>query len=156
MKRRKIYRFLKELAHVPIVSSACEKIGISRNTVYRWRKDIPGFAQKMDDATLMGNDSISDLAESKLIASIQDKKMTAIRYWLDNNNAKYLKPREKTSWNGKIPHPTAGSFLLAKTIDVKTKEHQNVIIEIVDMSHNKDFEEFDELYKDEFKENKKP
>ena len=44
MKKNKFQdQFLDELRKVPIVQVACEKTGLSRNSVYRWRKDDKEF-----------------------------------------------------------------------------------------------------------------
>ena len=53
MKKNKFQdQFLDELRKVPIVQVACEKTGLSRNSVYRWRKDDKEFIKKMDNFSL--------------------------------------------------------------------------------------------------------
>ena len=157
MKKNKKDKFLEELALIPNISSACEKTGISRNTIYRWRSEDADFSTALEEALLKGTESISDLAEGKVIQKIQQGERWAIRYWLDNNNFKYVKPREKVSLDGNIAHPTTERILIAKTTGINIKKHQNVIIEVVDMSHNPDFVEFDEAFMDKSNdENKKP
>ncbi len=94
-KPRLAKKFIEELKLVPIVSAACEKVGIARNSVYRWRKEDPEFKKQMDEALDMGAESVSDLAESKLINNIKTGSMRAIEYWLNNNKKKYVKPRPK-------------------------------------------------------------
>lgn len=91
-------QFLEQLERVPNVSLACEKVGLSRNTIYRWRSEDPDFTARMDIALAAGTDSINDLAESKLVSHINNGNMRAIRYWLDNNKKNYLKPRDKDMW----------------------------------------------------------
>lgn len=99
MKRRKIERpFLDQLEKVPNISLACEKLGVSRNTVYRWCSEDPEFRKRIDEALLNGIESVNDLAESKLIANINSGSMRAIQYWLDNNKKAYVKPRSKDYW----------------------------------------------------------
>lgn len=96
MKKDKYSKlFLEELTSVPIVSAACGKLGVSRNTVYRWRKEDSVFSVAMDEALEVGTHSINDLAESKLIGNIKKGDMRAIQYWLDNNKQNYMKPRTK-------------------------------------------------------------
>lgn len=100
MKRhRKEQQFLDQLATIPNVSLACEKVGLSRNTVYRWCKEDPQFQTKMDEALDSGTKSINDLAESKLITHINNGNLRAIQYWLDNNKSNYARPRPKTFWD---------------------------------------------------------
>ncbi len=94
-KHYKEDRFLEQLERVPNVSLACEKVGVSRNTIYRWRSEDPAFAARMNTALVAGTESVNDLAESKLISHINNGNMRAIQYWLDNNKKNYIKPRPK-------------------------------------------------------------
>lgn len=97
-KTRKAKQFLEELKTVPLVSLACEKVGLSRNTVYRWRKKDEEFASAMEEVLSRGTDSINDLSESKLINAIQMGEKWAIMFWLSNNKKNYAKPRPKDFW----------------------------------------------------------
>jgi hypothetical protein len=48
MKKNKLQnKFFGELKKVPIVQVACEKTGVSRNSVYRWRKEDINFAKEL-------------------------------------------------------------------------------------------------------------
>lgn len=94
-KHYKENKFLEQLERVPNVSLACEKVGLARNTIYRWRSEDPAFAARMDTALVAGTESVNDLAESKLISHINNGNMRAIQYWLDNNKKNYIKPRPK-------------------------------------------------------------
>ena len=94
-KKYKENKFLEQLERVPNVSLACEKVGLARNTIYRWRGEDPAFAARMDTALVAGTESVNDLAESKLISHINGGSMRAIQYWLDNNKKNYIKPRPK-------------------------------------------------------------
>lgn len=97
-KYRKSKKFLEELKAVPIVSLACEKTGISRNSVYEWRKNDNDFKKAMDEALENGTYSINDLAESKLINAIQKGEKWAIMFWLSNNKKNYARPRPRDFW----------------------------------------------------------
>lgn len=94
-KHYKENKFLEQLERVPNVSLACEKVGLARNTIYRWRGEDPAFTARMDTALVAGTESVNDLAESKLISHINNGNMRAIQYWLDNNKKNYIKPRPK-------------------------------------------------------------
>ncbi len=102
-KHYKENKFLEQLERVPNVSLACEKVGLSRNTIYRWRGEDPAFAARMDTALIAGTESVNDLAESKLISHINNGSMRAIQYWLDNNKKNYIKPRPKIEQQPFIP-----------------------------------------------------
>lgn len=98
-KYRKEQALLEQLRTIPNVSLACEKVGLSRNTVYRWCKEDPEFKARLDEALESGVESVNDLAESKLIANINSGSMRAIQYWLDNNKKTYIRPRPKNFWD---------------------------------------------------------
>lgn len=99
MKRSKQEEtFLEQIRMIPNISLACEKTDLSRNTIYRWCKEDQGFKERLDDALKTGTESVSDLAESKLIAHINNGSMRAIEYWLDNNKNNYARPRPKSFW----------------------------------------------------------
>jgi hypothetical protein len=107
-KYRKEGPFLEQLKKIPNISLACEKVGLSRNTVYRWCNEDEEFKKRIDDAMNDGVDSINDLAESKLISSINNGNLRAIEYWLTNNKKTYIKPRPKDFWEMfKEPNPIA-------------------------------------------------
>jgi len=100
--------FLEQLKNIPNISLACEKVGLSRNTVYRWCNEDEEFKKRIDDAMNDGVESINDLAESKLISSINNGNLRAIEYWLTNNKKTYIKPRPKDFWEMfKEPNPVA-------------------------------------------------
>ncbi len=98
-KHRKESLFLERLKTIPNVSLACEQVGLSRNTVYRWCHEDPEFKARLDEALENGIDSVNDLAESKLITNINNGNMRAIQYWLDNNKKTYIRPRPKNFWD---------------------------------------------------------
>lgn len=98
-KYRKEQTLLDQLKTVPNVTLACEAVGLSRNTVYRWCREDPEFKVRLEEALESGVESVNDLAESKLIKHINKGNLRAIRYWLDNNKKTYVKPRPKNFWD---------------------------------------------------------
>ena len=98
-KSRKQTPLLEQLRKVPNVSVACERVGIARNTYYTWLKEDTEFKQAVEEALNLGVESINDLAESKLLAHINNGSMRAIEYWLDNHKKVYIKPRDKKFWD---------------------------------------------------------
>jgi len=85
-------QFLKELQKVPIVQVACEKSGVSRNTVYRWKREDEAFAKEFDEALAEGVNYVNDMSESQLLQLIKDKNFSAVRFWLNKRHPAY---REK-------------------------------------------------------------
>lgn len=96
MKSSKKKRFIKEIREVPIITSVCKKVDITRQTYYRWLSKDPEFKSLVESAHEIGRDSINDLAESKLINQIADENIHAIKYWLSSNHRRYLRPRPQS------------------------------------------------------------
>jgi len=98
MKKNKFQdQFLDELRKVPIVQVACEKTGLSRNSVYRWRKDDKEFLKKMDIALSEGVALVNDMSESQLLTLIKEKNYPAISFWLRHRNNNYKNKLEITT-----------------------------------------------------------
>lgn len=90
MKKSKYQnQFLEELARIPIVQVACEKTGLSRNSVYRWRKEDTTFAKRMDESLAEGVALVNDMSESQLLNLIKEKNWPAISFWLKHRNDNY-------------------------------------------------------------------
>ena len=87
---------LEQLRKVPIVHIACQKVGISRASFYRWRAEDPEFAEEADKAVREGVQIVNDMAESQLIAAIKNENISAIRFWLQNRHAVYRNRLEVT------------------------------------------------------------
>ena len=80
---------VEQLKKTPIVQLACEKLGIARSTLYRWKNADEEFAQAVDEAIITGNQLINDMAESQLISAIRDKNLRAIVFWLKHHHKTY-------------------------------------------------------------------
>ena len=98
MKKSRVQNsFLTELRKIPIVQVCCEKLDISRNSVYRWRKEDPEFAKSMDEALEEGEKLVNDMTESQLLTLIGEKHMPAIGFWLKHRNPKFRDRVEVTA-----------------------------------------------------------
>ena len=122
MKRnRKEIPFLEQLKTIPNISLACEKVGLSRNTIYRWCNEDPDFKDRLDVAIDSGTDSINDLAGSKLVGLINAGNLNAIKYWLDNNKKTYMRPRPKDFWETIRGDPQISKIII-ETVKPSTSE----------------------------------
>ncbi len=92
-------RLISELEKAPIIEIACKKIGITRQTFYRWIEKDFELKSKVDDAIQRGSELINDMAESTLIQNIKDNELTAVIFWLKNRHEKF---RTKVQLSGKI------------------------------------------------------
>lgn len=86
---------VEQLNKIPIIQIACEKLGVARSTIYRWRDEDSKFDSKLIEALNKGKSIINDMAESKLIGGIQNNNMTAIIYWLKHNHKTYGERKPK-------------------------------------------------------------
>lgn len=80
---------LEQLTKTPIVQIACEKVGVSRASFYRWKEEDAEFAKKVEEAMLDGRLLVNDLAESQLIGAVKDRNFAAIMYWLKHHHPSY-------------------------------------------------------------------
>lgn len=88
-KIRKKDEFLEHLRKIPIIQVAAEKSDLSRNTIYRWRKEDEKFKKMMAEALAEGEELINDLSESQLLTLIKEKNWSALSFWLRNHHPKY-------------------------------------------------------------------
>lgn len=61
----KLTAFCAALAETGIVARACKAVGISRQTAYGWRDDIPEFAAAWDKALAVGITALEDEAHRR-------------------------------------------------------------------------------------------
>lgn len=85
-------KIIKELETTPIVQIACKKVGISRQTYYRWIKEDSKFFRKVKEAIEMGVSLVSDAAESNVLNGIKGGDSAFTRYWLSHRHPAYRKP----------------------------------------------------------------
>jgi len=88
---------IEQLKKVPIIQIACERIGVSRPTFYRWKKDDDDFAKAVKEALSEGVIFINELSESQVITLIKEKNLSAVRFWLRHNHPKYAQRIEITT-----------------------------------------------------------
>lgn len=61
----KLTAFCAALAETAIVGKACKAVGISRQTAYEWRNEIPAFAEAWDRALKVGVSALEDEAHRR-------------------------------------------------------------------------------------------
>jgi len=88
-KDKKKNEFLEQLRKTPVIQIAAEKVSISRNSVYKWRKEDPEFHKAMELALIEGEELINDISESTLLSLIKDRKWQALSFWLSHRHPKF-------------------------------------------------------------------
>lgn len=94
MKKTKtlINKLLVEIENTPLVQIACEKIGISRNTFYRWVKEDSELLKQVNYALSLGKGRVNDIAVSNVLSGIKSKDVRYTMYWLDRNHPDFRRP----------------------------------------------------------------
>lgn len=88
-KNKKQEEFLENLRKVPVVRIACDKVGISRMSAYRWRNNDPEFLTAMDEALVEGEAFVNDMTEVQLLNLIKEKNWPAMSFWLRHRHPKF-------------------------------------------------------------------
>ncbi len=131
MKKNKLQdQFLEELAKVPIVQVAVEKCGLSRNSIYRWRKEDKVFEKKMDEAMKSGVAFVNDMSESQLLTLIKEKSYQAISFWLRHRNDNYKDRIEITTKDDKEELTEEQKKIVKKALKLASITKQNSIKKI--------------------------
>lgn len=87
-----IKKLLEELERTPLIQVACEKIGISRNTFYRWAKEDKELAEQVSQAISLGTGVVNDVAVSNVLNGIQKGDPMYTKYWLSHKHPDFRKP----------------------------------------------------------------
>jgi len=119
------------LKEMPIIEVAVKRIGISRDTFYRWKLEDKEFEKQSQEAMAQGIDFINDMSESQLVSLIKEKKMPSIRYWLKHNHPRYrerleitatFKPYEEMNDDQQADFNKAMELASMPEIDIKVDE----------------------------------
>jgi hypothetical protein len=85
-------KLIEELERTPLVQIACDKVGISRNTFYRWIKDDEKLFAKVNEAISLGTGLVNDVAVSNVLTGIKNKDSMYTKYWLDRKHPDFRRP----------------------------------------------------------------
>ena len=118
-------KFLEELTKVPIVQVACEKVGISRQTFYRWKSSSKTFSASVEKAMDDGVSIVNDMSETQLMNMIKNGEFKAISFWLRHRNAKYREKVEVTHKSESLPLSDAQKQIINTTINLIKNDDNN-------------------------------
>jgi hypothetical protein len=85
--------FLEELSKTPVMSAVCNKLNLSRETIYRWQREDFEFKHEYELVYKYGTNNVNDLAKSKIISKINDGDFHATKFWLESRDPEFAKPR---------------------------------------------------------------
>ncbi len=88
---------LEQVRKIPIIQVACEKVGVARATVYRWKDEDEEFRKNLEVALAEGEALINDMGESQLLSLMKEKNWPAISFWLRHRNPKFRERIEVTA-----------------------------------------------------------
>lgn len=130
MKKPKYSKqFLEELKKVPIVQVACEKTGVSRNTVYRWKREDKDFEKEFEKAMADGVAFVNDMSESQLLTLIKENNFSAVRFWLNKRHPAYKDKLEVTNKNDIDELNPEQEAIVRKALEmaqiIPTKQHED-------------------------------
>jgi hypothetical protein len=117
--------FLDQLKRTPTIETACQKIAVSRATIYRWIKASKKFEQKVNEALVEGRTFMSDVAENQLFSLIGEKEFKAIHLYLKTHNPRYS---DKLELSGTIttkdqPLSTEQKALIKKALKLSSLDN---------------------------------
>lgn len=75
------------------ISAMCNKLGLSRQTIYRHMQEDDTFAKQVKEATQNAVINLNDECENKVIAKIRNDDTNMIKFWL-----RYRHPDYKQSY----------------------------------------------------------
>jgi ACT domain-containing protein len=124
MKKSRKETIIEQLKKTPIVQVTCKKVGISRATFYRWKKEDKEFGNDAEAAIEEGLGLINDMAESQLISAIKDGNLTGIIFWLKNHHRQYSPKLEVTTKDGDIPLTEEQKILIKKSLAMAYRDNK--------------------------------
>jgi len=94
MKKTKslLDKLIEEIEKTPLIQIACDKVGISRNTFYRWMKEDEEFLSRVNEAMSLGTGLVSDVALSNVLEGIKKKDSMYTKYWLSHKHPDFRRP----------------------------------------------------------------
>ncbi len=94
-QKNRIVETLKSEACCGSISTASRNLGISRQTIYEWRKQDRQFDNDVVEAVKDGKSFLADLAESSLVTRIKNGDTTAIIFTLKTLRKEYYGERDE-------------------------------------------------------------
>lgn len=118
MKKNKLQKiFLEEMEKTTNISAICKKIGISRKSIYEWMQEDSFFKNEVENAKLMGRDSLYDVGLNTVTKSAVEGNLKAGIYLMDHFGYKLSEspPKDRLTKN----------IVVFTAMDGSDPEHKN-------------------------------
>jgi hypothetical protein len=93
MKKERVRKkLIDELRKTPIIQVACDRHGVSRQSVYRWMKEDDSFLSEVEEAVFEGSGLVNDAAESNVLNGIKNKDAGYTKFWLKHRHPQFRTP----------------------------------------------------------------
>ena len=114
----KLSAFCAALAETCNVGRACAAVDIARQTAYKWREDIPGFAAAWDRAMAVGVSALEDEAHRRAFEGVdkpivhQGVVMSTTKEYSDTLAIFLLKAHAPEKYRDRVEQRVTGGFSL--------------------------------------------
>ena len=78
-----------EIKNELTIKAVCKKLGLSRQTVYRWQKEDKTFKSDLLKARKEAIDDLNDECENRVISKIMADDSNMIKFWLKYHHEDY-------------------------------------------------------------------
>lgn len=113
-RNRQKEAFLTSLEKGTSITEACEYAGVSRMTIWRWRKKYKGFDRRATEII----DSRTQSVEDALFSNALKGNVTAQIFWLKN--------RAKDRWSDRTTHEVEVELTFANLMKIKKEQEKGI------------------------------
>lgn len=78
-----------EIENELTIKSVCKKLGLSRQTVYRWLKEDKNFKKDVFNARKTAIEDMNDECENRVLSKIKNDDAGMIKFWLRHHHDDY-------------------------------------------------------------------
>lgn len=88
----KIYQkqdVIDEIRNELTIKGVCKKLGLSRQTIYRWLEEDKNFAEQLKQSRKDAINEMNDECENKVVQKIRNDDSGMIKFWLRYHHDDY-------------------------------------------------------------------
>jgi len=80
---------IKEIQNELTIKAVCDKLDLSRQTIYRWIEEDDEFAEQLKQARKDAINAMNDICENKVVQKIMADNDGMIKFWLRYHHNDY-------------------------------------------------------------------